>query len=547
MSKEKVSNLDKEKKEVTFYYEVIGIILVLISLIAMIRLGKAGIVIALVFKLLFGDWYFLFILFVFYFGIRLLLSHSPIKIKNMRFIGYTLISICLLILSHGSFYQYINKYSDSPFKTTLSFYLDAFKYQNFDDLSGGGIFGAIFFQFLYILFSRIGTILIAIIILYVGICFIFQKTVFEFTKKILSIFKNIFKKGIRIRNIFKYEIKQYSNRDYHIKLNAKWFKDVETDTMDEINQNYEELVFFECKKAINSYHFFYDSLTKISNGSIFIIIIKTYHIVNIDSFHRYLKNNISFPFLLRKNPDQIYLEFNAKKPKGNSFSKTLSLNKVIIGIDPFNDIIEYDLNKTYLILGINYYDFLRALVFLIINCYNKYGEILIFDEHFENYPAYKRTIKDLPKIFDEAEEKLKKIIDYKCSNYLEYNQLNNTMKINDIFIIINQFEIIYRSFDFKDLFFKFLNIAKVTGYHIIIFANDDLEFTKLENQQFDVKIITKNNYEISKEYLNPVLLDAITETEGIYLESNEEVRIALTKINQEELKILSEKLKEKRK
>ena len=546
MSKEKVSAMDKNKKEVTFYYEVIGIMFILISIVSITRIGRAGLLLALVFKLLFGDWYFLFIIYLSYLGIKLLLNHSPLKFKSMRFIGIILISICLLILSHMSFYKFISKYTDNTFKTTLSFYIDAFKYQNFDDLSGGGVVGALFFHFFYLLFSMVGTAFISIIILYIGICFIFQKTVFEFTSKIFSFLKGIFKKGIKIKNIFKYEIKQYPNKNYHIKINSKWLKNIKITNGEEVNKDYEEVVFAECKKVINSYHFFYDELTKISTNHVFLIIIKTYHIINIESFHKYLRANLQYPFLLRKNPNQIYLEFNAKAPKGYSFRTSLMNNECIIGMDPFSNTIKYDIAKNYLLFGNNYYDYLLALEYLIINKYDNCTEIMVIDENFDNYPAYKKKISDLPTIFDDANQRLQKINDFKCSTYSEYNQKNSSMAIIDTILIVNQFEIISNSFDFKEVFFKFLTISKLVGYHVLVFAGNDFELSKLEEQLFDIKIITKNNYSITNEYININFLDAITDVEGVYIDQTDEIRLALTRINAEEIKILNDKLREKR-
>lgn len=546
MSKEKVSVMDKNKKDVTFYYEVIGIMFILISIISITRIGRAGLLLALVFKLLFGDWYFLFIIYLSYLGIKLLLNHSPLKFKSMRFIGIILISICLLILSHMSFYKFISKYTDNTFKTTLSFYIDAFKYQNFDDLSGGGVVGALFFHFFYLLFSMVGTAFISIIILYIGICFIFQKTVFEFTSKIFSFLKGILKKGIKIKNVFKYEIKQYPNKNYHIKINPKWLKNIKITNGEEVNKDYEEVVFAECKKVINSYHFFYDELTKISTNHVFLIIIKTYHIINIESFHKYLRANLQYPFLLRKNPNQIYLEFNAKTPKGYSFRTSLMNNECIIGMDPFSNTIKYDIAKNYLLFGNNYYDYLLALEYLIINKYDNCTEIMVIDENFDNYPAYKKKISDLPTIFDDANQRLQKINDFKCSTYFEYNQKNSSMAIIDKILIINQFEIISNSLDFKELFFKFLTISKLVGYHVLVFAGNDFELSKLEEQLFDIKIITKNNYSITNEYVNINFLDAITDVEGVYIDQTDEIRLALTRINAEEIKILNDKLREKR-
>lgn len=547
MAKEKISNIDKEKKEVTFYYEIIGVVFILLGIISITRLGRAGTIIALTFKLLFGDWYFLFIIFILYFGVKLLIKHTPIKIKTMRFIGFILIFICLLILSHSSFYKYISSYTNNSLKATLSFYLNAFKYQSFDDLSGGGILGTFFYYAFYLLFSSIGTIFIAIIILYVGICFIFQKTVFEFTNVIIGFFKSIFKKGIKVKNIFKYEIKQYPNKNYHIHINHKWFKNQVITNVDIVNKEYENIVFSQCQKVINSYHFFYEEIKKISSLHMFLIIIKTYHLFNLDSFHKYLKNNLGYPFLLRKNANQIFLEFNTKNPYGYSFTNALLTNKCVLGIDPFNEIIEYDINKNYLIIGNNYHHFLAAIEYLLINKYENNKEFVIIDDNFPSYQLYKRQLKDLFQIFDESERRLQKINDHNFSNFNDYNHNNSLEQIIDKIIIIDKFDYICNSIDLKELFFKFLNIAQTTGYHVIALADEDFELSKLEEQLFNVKIITNNNFEITKNFVNPVVLNTMSNVEGIYLEQNEEMRIAMTLLSSEENKILNEKLKEKRK
>lgn len=546
MAKEKISNIEKDKKEVTFYYEIIGVVFMLIGFISITRLGQAGLIIALTFKLLFGDWYFLSIVFIIYFGLKLLIKHTPIKIKTMRFIGFILIFICLLILSHSSFYHYISSFTNNTLKSTLSFYLNAFKYLSFDDLAGGGIIGAFLYYFFFLLFSSIGTILVALIILYVGICFIFQKTVFEFTKTILEFIKKIFKKGIKLKNVLKYEIKQNPNKNYHIHLNPRWFKNQTITNVNEVNQKYEEQVYLECKKLINSYHFFYEEIKKVSSLHMFLIIIKTYHLINIDSFHRYLKNNLPYSFLLRKNTNQIFLEFNAKNPYPYSFKNALINKEYILGIDPFNDMIKYDLNKNYLIIGKNNHHFLSTTEYLLIHQYEQNKKIIIIDDNFPNYPLYKKELKDLFIFFDESEQRLQKINNFKCSNFYEYNRNNSIDIIEEKIILINHFDYICNSIDIKDLFFKFLTIAQITGYHVICFVENDIDLTKLEDQLFNIKIITNNNFEITKKYLNIAVLNAISDVEGIFLETNEEIRIALTQISQEEQKILNEKLKDKR-
>ena len=56
MGKEKKRKEDGDKKELTFYYEIVGIITILISIITLARLGNSGKWLMIFFKLLFGDW-----------------------------------------------------------------------------------------------------------------------------------------------------------------------------------------------------------------------------------------------------------------------------------------------------------------------------------------------------------------------------------------------------------------------------------------------------------------------------------------------------------
>ena len=69
MAKEKKMVLEQNKKELTFYYELIGVITILISLIALARLGVVGYYIMMIFRITFGDWYFAFLLALLLYGI----------------------------------------------------------------------------------------------------------------------------------------------------------------------------------------------------------------------------------------------------------------------------------------------------------------------------------------------------------------------------------------------------------------------------------------------------------------------------------------------
>ena len=83
MAKEKHLRIESETKDLTFYYEIVGILSLVIPVLAFARLGVVGFYIMLVFKILFGDWYFLFLLTLFCYGLRCLIYHKPMNFKTL--------------------------------------------------------------------------------------------------------------------------------------------------------------------------------------------------------------------------------------------------------------------------------------------------------------------------------------------------------------------------------------------------------------------------------------------------------------------------------
>ena len=107
MAKEKHLKFEQESKDLTFYYEIVGILSLIIPVLAFARLGLVGFYIMLVFKILFGDWYFLFLLAIFCYGLRCLIYHKPMNFKALRIIGIFLILLGVMMLSHFPMHKYI--------------------------------------------------------------------------------------------------------------------------------------------------------------------------------------------------------------------------------------------------------------------------------------------------------------------------------------------------------------------------------------------------------------------------------------------------------
>ena len=122
MGKEKKQTVEENKKESVFYYEILGLVQIVISIISLVKLGIVGLYLALLIKLFFGDWYFIIILMVLINGLRMIIYHEPLNYKNMRFIGIIFILLSLLTFSHFTFHEFIDSYNMNNFQLTFSFY-----------------------------------------------------------------------------------------------------------------------------------------------------------------------------------------------------------------------------------------------------------------------------------------------------------------------------------------------------------------------------------------------------------------------------------------
>ena len=70
MPKEKKKAFDeKQERSTMFYYEIIGSVIIILSITTLGKLGKVGKVLTTLLKVTFGDWYFIALLFLLFLGI----------------------------------------------------------------------------------------------------------------------------------------------------------------------------------------------------------------------------------------------------------------------------------------------------------------------------------------------------------------------------------------------------------------------------------------------------------------------------------------------
>lgn len=191
--------------------QLIGIIMTLLSIIGIGTLGVVGKFVMSISVFLFGELWFLGLIIMGLIGFYMTFSNKnqTITVKTM---GLFMIVFAILILSHLRYINNFDKEVTETFKLVIDQTLSAMKGINISN--GGGIIGASFLALFIKLFSLIGTKIIVIIFIIVGLIFLFDVEVIELLKKIFSVvfigFKKAFvnrpKKGKEIKEIESNEV-----------------------------------------------------------------------------------------------------------------------------------------------------------------------------------------------------------------------------------------------------------------------------------------------------------------------------------------------------
>jgi len=105
--KDKKSKEEIKQSPGQFYYESIGMVLLIITVVIVAKLGTIGDFFVVFLKVLFGDWYLLIVVLIMIFGIYLILNHHGFNFKNQRFLGYVFCTLSILMLTHFSVHNYI--------------------------------------------------------------------------------------------------------------------------------------------------------------------------------------------------------------------------------------------------------------------------------------------------------------------------------------------------------------------------------------------------------------------------------------------------------
>lgn len=569
MAKEKKMTLEQNKKDLTFYYELIGVSTILISLLALARLGMVGYYIMMVFRIIFGDWYFAFLLALLLFGIYCLFKHQPLNLKNMRSVGVIFFMIGILTISHFPMHNYISQFGTSYLKMTFSLYLDYFKNYQEGMIVGGGIIGMLFFYISYTLFSSVGTIVIVLFISFVGLSFTFNKTIGEslaIFKKIVIKFVNFF---TRFGKTIKYGIKvkddSESNKKPVEKVKTKKRKITIDDLTIPVRHNY---IMTEEKHAaglrkmlasvLNNMNIFYQNITYIVSEHITTYKIDTLVNINLDKLYMKLKSILTERFLITKDLDSPKIKIEIDNIECNPpYIKTMFelqknyINnlKLPLGIDTNNELVEINfVEKPNLLIVENNQELVEKMIngyllMLMIKLTKINYEYLIFDMNntYKNYESGEYYNKDISLKLNELRKNVEKRLELinvnNCNNIEEYNQ-KCADKLPLRFLFIINLENLMQNKKDAEIILYLLQMGRQCGYYLIAqYGVHDL-LPSIVDSLFVVKLIGKNSGLIGQEYVGIDPSNYLYEDEAFYLCQDDLFRFSLVKSSVEEGRIL---------
>jgi DNA segregation ATPase FtsK/SpoIIIE, S-DNA-T family len=180
----------KNAVKTTVQYELAGLALLALAIIAMADLGAVGRTIVMFFRFFFGEWYMLSLVGLVVFSIFIMWKRRLPFIFHTKLIGTYLIIGAILLLSHVTLFELLSnggKFEDpSVIKNTFELFVMEAKGETSTTDLGGGMIGAVMFALFYYLFDAAGSQLIAFLLIIIGGILVTGRTFTEVTSKIIA-------------------------------------------------------------------------------------------------------------------------------------------------------------------------------------------------------------------------------------------------------------------------------------------------------------------------------------------------------------------------
>ncbi len=223
--KKRQTRKNNDQLKTTLKYELGGLILLALAVIAIAKLGAAGNATVMFFRFFLGEWYMIGLLGLVIFCVYIMWKRKLPFIFQIKLFGTYLIIGAILLLSHVTLFELLSnggKFENpSVIANTWDLYLMEAKGETSTVDLGGGMIGAILFALFYYLFDAAGSQLIAFVAIVIGFVLITGKTFSEPAGKFISGIGAFFK---RQWEAFKEDVKDWKEAQSHKreeKLEAK--------------------------------------------------------------------------------------------------------------------------------------------------------------------------------------------------------------------------------------------------------------------------------------------------------------------------------------
>ncbi|WHY99217.1 DNA translocase FtsK [Peribacillus simplex] len=227
-----------EKLKLTLKYELIGLTLIGLAIIAIAKLGAVGNGTVFLIRFFMGEWYILFLLGAIAAGFYLMIKREVPYLLKRQFVGMYFLVASMLLLSHVTLFNMLA--DGGPFtkpsvisNTWELFWMEVTGKASTKDL-GGGMIGAILFAASYFLFDEAGSKIVSFLFIIVGAVLLTGKTLGETLGKFFRGLGGFFKKQW---SAFRDDMKTWNDDKKEKKKNPVKKKKRENDPGEETDQS----------------------------------------------------------------------------------------------------------------------------------------------------------------------------------------------------------------------------------------------------------------------------------------------------------------------
>ena len=165
----------EEKKPASYQVELLGMVLLLVSIIGICEFGIVGTFFKCFAAFLIGEWYILLFILLSIVGVYMIIKRDKPNYFTSKLIGLYIMLISLLILLHVPYGQYEGF---EIIKRTFE-NLGAFIKNPESRLYGGGIIGGLFYTLFTLLLDKQGTKVVSIFLMIIGLIMFSGKSIYD--------------------------------------------------------------------------------------------------------------------------------------------------------------------------------------------------------------------------------------------------------------------------------------------------------------------------------------------------------------------------------